>query len=273
MVLLWCAWQSMGQTALDWEYFAYPLIPQMFLAVAALLHARIQTVPVMAVVVSPLVFAAALASNLTAVQPLLPAALVAIGSGPAVAACLIAAASLWLPRPLAITAFVLLTACANALAAPVPIRYAAVNPCRTAADFQSAVIAAHRFVGEADPAFEDVTIWFKENERLAVGGGCSVNLGYLGYALAASGVPYIATPFPMPDFGDIAPAVIEEVTRPRKTLIVLSADPEAESLATRHLAAMGIRTRRLDSRRFTVLDGAFTVWLLKLEPRAALARE
>jgi hypothetical protein len=264
--LLWCAWQTFGRTALDWEYFAFPLIPQTFLAIAALLHVRSGELPRRAVALAPLALAAALTLNIASVvQPFGPDWWPTGGALTAALVCVLAGSSLLLRRQVGLAAFIPLCALGNAFAAAAPIRYAFVNPCPTSGPFQAAVIATHRYVAETDPALEDVTIWFEEGEQIDVGRGCQVNLGYLGYALAASGIPYLANPFPLAPIEDISDEAIEEVTRPRRTLVVLSADPSAERRVMRRLETIGIRAAPLQYRSFTLLAGRFSVWLLGLE--------
>ncbi len=238
----------------------------------ALLHWRSRTIPVATVLVAPVAIGAALSFNAgLVVQPLLLFLRSPAGIVPAVVACLLAAAVMWLPLRIGTVAAICFWSVGNALTAPVPLRYALRNPCPTAEPFQQAVIAVHRYVAETDPAFEDVTIWFKENEQLAVGEGCRINLGYLGYAVAASGVPYLSNPFPMPPIEQIPADDIKKVTRPRRTLLVLSAVPEADVTVSRHLAAIGLRSRPVRERRFTVLAGDFSAYLLALDPELPIA--
>jgi hypothetical protein len=266
LAVLWCIWQSRGRTALDWEYFAYPLIPQAFLAVAALLHWRSAVPQPWLVGVSPILLAAALIGDVAAAaQPWLASHPSLVGMVPALVLCILAAGALQLPRRMAVTAFVLLWSVGNGLAAAVPANYAIGKPCQTAEAFQAAVIGAHRFVAETDPAFEDATVWFEENEQLPVGGNCQVNLGYLGYALAASGVPYITEPFPLPAIEDIPAAALDEVTRPRRTLVVVTARPENVERVTQRLEEAGIAVSRDRQRAFQIAGGTFAVHMLALD--------
>lgn len=272
LAILWCIWQTRGRTALDWEYFAYPLIPQAFLAVAALLHWRSAVPQPWLIVITPFALAAALTGDVGAMaQRWMTAHPSLTGMVPALVVCVLAAAALRLPRRATAAAFVLLWSVGNGLAAPVPTNYAIGKPCQTAEAFQAAVIAAHRFVAETDPAFADATVWFEENEQLPTGDGCTINLGYLGYALAASGVPYVTEPFPLPAIEDIPGAALDEVTRPRRTLVVVTARPENVERVKQRLQEVGIAVSRDRQRRFQIGSGTFAIHMLALErPATAL---
>ena len=270
IAVLWCVWQSLGQTALDWEYFAYPLIPQMFLAISALVHWRVGSIPAVVVTAAPLVMTAALVLNAVGiVQPFVPTS-PAAAFGVLVALAIFCQASLWLPPPrLGIVVFVIAGSLVNALAAFSTTSYMARQPCQTGADFQAAVIAAHRFAAENDPALKDVTVWFQEGELLAVGGPCPVNLGYLGYAVAASGIPHRANPFPWPALEAIPDEDIADVTRPRRTLLVLSSEPAIQERVSRRFASMGIQATLTNSRTITIAEGRLSALLFKLQPRTS----
>jgi len=266
IVVLWVVWQTAGQTALDWDYFAYPLFPLAYVALAALIHARWNSVPAAALVVLPVAAAALLI--LGAPERFQVAFFPGIYSAgealPAVLLALAASATLWAPRKVSTTAFIVLFAAANSVAAYSTVPYRALNTCRTAAAFHGAVVAANKAVAESDPGFTRTTLWFKEKETLELAPGCEVNIGYLGYAIAGSGVPYVTDPFPMPAAEAIPAAAIQHVVQMRGDIVSLTADPAVEqSLVTRiealDLAATPVLTRQLPFMGRTVRLSVFRV--------------
>ena len=134
--MIWIGWQAAGQTALDWDYFAYALVPSCFVGMAGLLKLAwrepYERHPLLIAVAT----AAALALSLSgAVESVVHPIEAAVGGVIMPAAGLVFgvafAAAFLRPATAALPAFVIAFALANRIAAPgAPANYAVTDPAR-----------------------------------------------------------------------------------------------------------------------------------------------
>jgi hypothetical protein len=251
LAAIWCIWQSMGQTALDWDYFAFPLIPNAVLALVALLHMRVRSVSWGLVAAAPLLFAAPLIFAFHAWIPTNLADLHAVGIAvPGAALFALALAALALPRRLCATAFVLLISLGNSASAVAWERYSQKNGCRLGRELSAAIVDLNQFLVASDATLHKTALWFPQGETLLVGPSCTLNVEYLGYSLGGSGVPYIVgNPRPMPHPRDIPAPLLHDYAERGTRIAILTGDPQARESFERRAAEVGLRMRRLQAPR------------------------
>ena len=190
--MIWIGWQAAGQTALDWDYFAYALVPSCFVGMAGLLKLAwrepYERHPLLIAVAT----AAALALSLSgAVETVVHPIEAAVGGVIMPAAGLVFgvafAAAFLRPATAALPAFVIAFALANRIAAPgAPANYAVTDPCKTRPDIYEAIVDASTWLDSIDPTYTRVRTWFDDRERLALGpDGCSVGAGDIGQSVTS----------------------------------------------------------------------------------------
>ncbi len=250
LVGLWTFWQSAGQTALNWDYFAFPLIPHAFLAVVALLDTRERPVPELVVAVAPLMLAAPLVLAFHPVLAGVMPGVYAVGAAvPAAVLFLMAFACLVLPRPTAVPAFLVFFALGNADAAVGWDRYATGNNCRIGASLSTAVIDLNRLLSTYDPRLHKTSLWFQDEETLQLGPACALSVEALGYSLQASGVPNVAdNPHPMPPAQDISATALRDLAAKGNRLAVLTADGHAWRAVEGRATELGLALRPVATR-------------------------
>jgi hypothetical protein len=251
LIVVWMFWQAMGQTSLNWDYFAFPLIPHALLAAAALVAARHATSSGWLLAIAPLVLAAPLIFAFHAVLLGTTAKIQTAGIAvPASGLFLIGFACLLLTSRLAIPAFLVMFGVANADAATGWDRYAAQNTCRIGAELSGAVIGLNRFLAGFDARLHKTSLWFQQGEMLALAPGCALNVEALGRSLQASGVPNIAdNPYPMPAAQGISATALRDLAAKGNRLAVLSADPRAFARVELRAGELGLTLGPVATRR------------------------
>jgi hypothetical protein len=264
--MIWACWQSLGQTALDYDYFAYPLIAHAMLALLAIVSTRIDGSPLSVLVLTPGILMLPLALGLQSLpQPWIVSANALGAAIPGFLTFVMAIGALWTPRRVRTIAFIALYACANALSGP--SRYAVGNLCRPSEDFHAAIVSVNRLVAATDPKFLYTRLWFQESDSIPVGSHCTLRVSDVGYAVAGLGVPYLVSPFPMPPVEAIPTAVFEGLARGDLKLLVVSGRTETEKLLEHHLDGRGIDYVVGTRQQLPVLEGSIHVTLADLRLR------
>jgi hypothetical protein len=240
IALVWIGWQVLGQTALQPDYFAYPLYPAMFFALAAIAASWqypknsgqnhfLSYLALAVVVTAPLAFS--LGDYLSrwpqhAALIVLALALLCVG--------LLAANG---GRLVLILAGVLSFAEMNALAAvhSAGRHYALVEPCKDLAGAYRALVDSERFLARFVRSTSDMFLWYNQSEVLRDEAGCEMPVSYFAPSLASLGLfPYLAPPWPvMPQADALPQAAISMLTSERKIAIVTADYSNVEALESR----------------------------------------
>ena len=199
LVMLWIFWQAMGHTALDWWYFAYPLVIPFAMSVAGafawlpgseVLSRAWRPVVIVLVLstVLPLVFA----DRLGALRSIVPRSTVASMLVFLVALLVV----VFLGRRTAgLVSGIALLGIANATVAAFPEDYA-LSECRIRQrDTWRCSMLTIGF-GEMTRAFTGPSHGLMRTKS-PKGCGPATSIPKLGYSIASTGVEYIQSPFPM----------------------------------------------------------------------------
>jgi hypothetical protein len=277
MAFVWSGWQAAGQTALDWDYFAYALVPSCFIGSAGLLKLawkeqyERQALPI------ALGTAAALALTLgggaerlilpveaTVGRIIMPAAALVFAVG--------FAAAFLRPAAAALPAFVIAFALANRLAAPgAPATYALTDRCKTEPAIYAAIVDAGEWLGSIDPSDRRIRTWFDARERITLGpNGCSVSIGDIGQSVTA--MAYTGLLVDPRAIGDVSPAAIEAVSDGDSIVAVISASTQARDVWDMRLGELGLTRRELASHHVKVGDAALEIeaWGIEQPPPAGV---
>ena len=199
IVVLWIAWQTVGQTALQPEYFAYPLYPAMFFALAGLAATWKPTVKSGA---TPFLFCALIAVvAATSLSGLVDAASFSwVGRHTFLALAASAVVSIGLfavsmGRRILIAAAVLAFLASNQTGGAVTggtNLYAFHSRCNNEASGFAALIDADRFMTRDEPDPQKIYIWWDKNELLHDHDGCVFSLAGFSLSMGSFGEQYLA---------------------------------------------------------------------------------
>jgi hypothetical protein len=261
---LWIAWQALGQTALDWDYFAYALIPGAFLALAGLLSREWPEAVERRWAPATVATGLALAISLIATLPGLGSIGVFIAPAIVLVGCVVflvpLAVYFWRPSVAAACLFVAVFAVGNRLVANAPENYAADDPCKVQPAVYRAIVEAASQLVSIDPVYRRVRIWFGENEMINPLPGCPVRLGWMGYSIRTmTSMNYVARPFPMPDVEDVPEQAIRQMKDSGAILTIVSGEPESQREWEQRLAALGLSYQEMHRFRVPVMEAEFTV--------------
>jgi hypothetical protein len=208
--ILWITWQSAGQTALQPDYFAYPLYPVMFFAIAGLVanwewteSPRQSTLVfclfVAAIIITSLSFpfmidTLSLWANEHLQFFLIASALLVVGLFP-----------ISRGRPVLLVAAVLAFATMNAFGAGGSLnQYRLDETCKDAKSANVALVESALFLSRFDLNSENMFVWWDRSEALQNTSGCSMRIKNFAVALASLGFGYLADPWPdMPDADEL----------------------------------------------------------------------
>jgi hypothetical protein len=205
LVLLWVLWQTLGQTALSPDYFAFPLIPPSVLAIAGILFLgtpRPQGMPRLPIALIGGAF--------------LSVALALINEG-AIVRQLPGMAYTWLLVPTGLILaglllyrglpsgraawliFFALFAVANA-AIPyrIPSPYRADGRCRLRPALYETIVNTTTALAAVDPGLAKARLWFDEKELMKPLPGCNIAMPSVAYSIGGVVWDYLTRPFPVP---------------------------------------------------------------------------
>jgi hypothetical protein len=260
VAVMWTAWQFAGNITLDWDYFAYPIQPHVLLALVAMIGLTLPTVPAWLPPVAPFAL----------LVPLMfgwgPSLVVAIGHSALMRSAVFfvaAAAVLMIRIPLRAALFIGLFTIGNVLATDQWPFYSIYAPCHTVASSYSVVVSAGNFLFDIDPTLNETRLWFDESETAQTSDGCSFGTAQIGYALAGMGVPYLATPFPMPPLSKVPDAAFTASSTSELFVAVVAKNPQAPQAFQERARAAGVTVSPRTARGFSFAGGTFQVTVMK----------
>lgn len=273
MSIVWIGWHFAGQTALDWSYFAFALVPSCFIAFGGLLRLGwpdgCERFPILVSVTAALILSASIGGLAEPwLQSMLTPAVmssVALVSGAVYVSGFVA----WLLRPTAATLAVLLSfyAGANRIgAANVLSDYVSGDPCKTQREVYLAIVDAATWIGSVDPSYARVRVWYPENDTMDIGSGCRTGVGLMGGSIANMAfVQYVVNPFPMPDVRDIPDEDVAALSAGEYLLtIITESQRNVEAWSTR-LAQMGLLHREVGRHEVRIRNASFRLhaWVVQ----------
>lgn len=278
---LWLMWQTLGHTALDWAYFAYPLVYPLTAAIAAaaalwlrvpsgILYGSLWRVVVVELFLAPLYFydtSAASAYHLH-VSFLVPFAVV----GLSLAFLILSGKHYW-----GGLAFVGLMGIGMTFGI---VRDENARSSFTRDSCPSARLAAsmleqgHRLLRAQGFPHTRVFIWSDQDETLPVGAGCTgasatIRLGYFGSALVSTGFNYVQAPWDAKKQDDIKGSRLAELSAMRGLIVhVTNDETHVQQLVERFKENGGV----LEPRGRHVLESGslrVPIYLLEIKPKEA----
>ena len=242
VAVLWIVWQSVGQTALQPDYFAYPIYPVMFFGLAGAAAASQRTsnlTPttirfcVMLAVIAPLSLSFGIVGTklwgwagqhldlALVASALFFAGLFAVSAGRA--AFLVLAA---------------LAFCAsNALGAAISSHglYSFGEHCEGRAGAFRAMIGSNRFVTPFVSNSTDLYVWWNRREILNNREGCTMRLSDVGASMTSFGLQYLAPPWSgMPGVNELPANSISAIAGSRRVVIPTGDYSNVEHLIARY---------------------------------------
>lgn len=252
--LLWIFWQTIGQTSLDWVYFAYPLIFPLAGLVGAAAAVKAEKLDdELGLSLLPIaVVAVAIITAPFALYPHLEFAhtdtglFILIGVGFLLLVLLLATLVGRL-RPFVVSVVLcsLLMSVVSYNASRNEFNLFIRSTCHYDRQNLAAVVEANRFLSNAGRSFAQTLIWADPQEVVQVGGGCGfghdeVPLSQFWPSLVTTGFSYLASPWDAKKLGDIAEKRLQEAGEKRSLVVLLSNSPAlADELHDRFAALPG----------------------------------
>jgi hypothetical protein len=275
MSLVWVGWETAGQLALSWSYFAYVLIPSCFIAIGGLFAFGWPAWCERHWVVSILLTAVAAALFLSgAADSLLRALLSTVGTRLVATVCasFVVALGSFVLRPAIVPLLVVLGvfAAGNSLMATNPIDYTAQDTCKLQQDIYAAVVEGASDLGALDKTHSRVRTWFDEGEQLHPTNNCRVNLGWMSSAMTQMAfLPYLASPWPtMPAVDAVPDSAIRTIVATDGILVIVTARQRNIDAWDRRLKAMDLEHREVANRLVRLRDSDFSIhaWQIPQKP-------
>ncbi|SOC83152.1 Dolichyl-phosphate-mannose-protein mannosyltransferase [Ensifer adhaerens] len=271
--ILWIFWQTVGQTSLDWVYFAYPLIFPLagLVGAAAAVNAEeldrklgLSFVLIVAitvfVIIAPFGFYPHLDFLHTETE-----FFVAIG---VCFVALILFLTLAVGRSRRIFLFVLICSLLMSVVSYSSSRdqlaFFGRGGCHYNAKNLASIVEAHRFFRSLGYPFERVFIWAADQESLQLPDRCEgetikIELGEFWRSLVSTGFRYVAAPWDAKDLGDIPEARFKEIEEKHSLIVQVSNSlSEVEKLRDRFASLPGaaapgpIESHQLENRPVTL---------------------
>jgi hypothetical protein len=241
LVGLWVFWQSAGQDALQPDYFAYPLIPGMFVALAGTAatwqHHELSppdllfscAVAVIAIIslgahfFLPVGFIQQLVDSSSIVLTIFVAF---FGATLFPLTKSVASRLLFAVAAFSIANFI--GASQSEIFGSTPIDHYAYesSPCNETKSHFVALIESNRFLSSFDPTLASTYVWWDDNEVLKNRDGCTFNLRAFGASMSSfnNGL-FLASPYPLPTAEDLPESSVSLLTL-RRRIAVPTARPE-----------------------------------------------
>jgi hypothetical protein len=278
MAVVWIAWQSAGQVALDIDYFAYVLTPSCFIALAGLLSHRwpawcerhwLVTLTATWVLLASYLGVAGIPGAETAARVVAPSGFIAIGTL-MVAPLLLA---LWRPSVVTVAIVIAAFALSNRLVAS-SADYLIADGCKLQPQVYNAIVDGASWLMKTDPLYRRVRIWFDENELIQPVDGCPVRVSHMSNSIRTmASMGYVIQKFPMPAIAAVPDASLTAVTEGDRLMVIITDRPAVLDAWTRRLDAMGLVPKSIDSHRVPVLNAGFTIhaWTVSRDPHTVIA--
>ena len=275
MGFVWVAWQTVGQTALDVDYFAAALIPSCFLACAGILQRGWPDWCERHWPATTLGSVVALTACLVIER--LPGAQLVVASTAAfiaVSGCLLFLVPLvlhrWRPSALSVALVIVMFAFGNRVVGG-SSNYAATDRCKLQPSIYAAIVeSASWLMTDVDPLYTRARIWFDENEIIQPLEACPVRLGHVANSITTmASMPYVARAFPLPGVDALPDGTVAGLASGDRILVIISNTPAHVTIWNRRLSAMGLTYTVLGSHRVSVLASGFTIsaWSIGSAPQ------
>jgi hypothetical protein len=268
--MLWAVWQTIGHTALDWDYMAYALIPSSFLAFGGLLHrgwpAWCEGRWVAVVLGSVIILAVCLGVDQIPGTPRLETSMqpfIFLGG------CLLLLVPLlsYLWRPSALSAICVLAVFAfDNRVTGAHSTYSGADPCKVQPSIYGAVVDAGSWLMTIDPFYNRARIWADENELVSPLEGCPARLADMTHSMAAmASAGYVMRTVPIPGIDRVPDESLHNLTRDEILVIVTNTPAHLEAWSHR-LEALGLTHSEIESHRVPLLSSGFTMyaWSVRL---------
>lgn len=265
MTMVWIAWQSAGQTALDVDYFAYALIPSCFVALGGILYRGWPEWCEQHWVITLLTTSVILAVVLTAASvPGLAAYGRIIAPSLFVGGCalfLLALAShVWRPSVASVLLFTIAFAFGNRAFSPFQ-DYLISDPCKVQPAVYGAIVDGATWLMKVDPLYTRLYTWFDDKELLHPTEGCTVRLGHVGNSMTTmASVGYVAKAFPLPSVEEVPEESVRALAEGGRMLAIISTQPAHLDEWQRRLDASGLVGEEIDRHNVRVMDAQFTMY-------------
>jgi hypothetical protein len=231
---LWIIWQSLGHTALQPNYFAYPLIPVAFLAVAGVgsMWRATQTSRAFSIWLSGLTAAILIAP--LSIGTLSTFLKTEIGRDISIAALALAlvtgglvavARDRWAILIAAITAFSALNFF-SAASYNAHLAYRYNEPCADQAETFQALIDSNHFLTQMSRGLRNLNVWWNGAEILRDGQGCEFRIPAFAHSMTSFGANYLAPPWKgMPTAVELPDESIRRIATSQEKIAVPTANP------------------------------------------------
>ncbi|MGM4986932.1 hypothetical protein [Tardiphaga sp. 841_E9_N1_2] len=267
--ILWLCWQTAGQTALDWGYFAYPIVLPLngAIAASAAIWLRLPEVGTKAVLWKLATLALFIAPILIP-QPLLAlwkhnttflfsAAFFALALGAAI-----------LAGRRILGGLVFVAALSYGLALSYPwINIFMPSSCQIGHHITTIVDNSHRYLRQRGYTFSSVFLWGDMNEDIPAGAGCVgtqsvVKLKYMASAIRATGFSFLADG--VMDQVDIPAERIAAVAEGKHLIGYVTNDRSRVEKLAAAFQALGRRTSIIDPKDFESGPIRVQIYLLQI---------
>jgi hypothetical protein len=268
---MWVIWQSLGQTALDWPYFAFPIAPHCFLALAAMLGAENGDEKRWARVITMVVGGVAPWYMLSFGAGGFVRSVVRFAAGFEVAAATIEytvalAIAMMLRRYAGAAIFIGVFAIINAEVGIGRNLYAAHPHCAHYVDAYDLVVEASRTLAARDPAFQRTRIWFEEKESVEFRPSCRMRVDYLAKAIFTTGFGTTGPPWPMRPAASLSSTIVEDIAARHDLVVAITGRPENVDALQARFTALGVELHRVRMTRLSRGDLAVDLYFLEARP-------
>jgi hypothetical protein len=274
MTMVWIAWQSAGQTALDVDYFAYALVPSCFMALGGILyrdwpesceqHWLVTLLGTTAILV--LSFTVADIPGLSTFGRLIAPSVFVGGCALFLAPLALHA---WRPSIVSVLLFAIAFAFGNRAFSPFFRDYLASDPCKVQPAVYGAIVEGATWLMKVDPLYTRLYTWFDDTELLNPKEGCTVQLGHMGNSMTTmASVAYVAKAFPLPSVDGVPDASVLALAEGGRMLAIISNRPAYLEEWKRRLDGLGLFGEEIDRRTIRVIGSEFTMYALNVRRRS-----
>jgi hypothetical protein len=277
-VLLWVAWQAMGQTTLDYSYFAHPLWVLWFWSLAAVLAVSVRgpdvilssgyiLLAVVAVICGTVIVLQRGAPVYDILSGMLRYHVLEAGVATLIfyAAIVVSGA---VARAAVIASFVILYPVLDLVAGTWTNYYYRSTACAYGVEGFRAIVNASEWVGKYVATPEDALFWWDDDESMPDQPRCPRHLRYrdFGYPLAtvASGSKVLGPAWPTRPVDAIPHGDIENAAARRHIVAVVTSNPENVKKMRERFARQALALELIDQRNFHSETLDFSVYLLRV---------
>lgn len=274
MTMVWIAWQSAGQTALDVDYFAYALIPSCFMALGGILYRgwpewceRHWVITLLCTtLILALSFTVAYIPGLSTFGRIISPS-VFVGGATLFLAAL--ALYVWRPSAASVLLFTIAFSFGNRVFSPFFLDYLASDPCKVQPAVYGAIVDGATWLMKVDPLYTRLYTWFDDKELLHPKEGCTVQLGHMSNSMTTmASVAYVAKAFPLPRVDEVPDASMLALAEGGRILAIISQQPAHLEEWKRRLDGLGLSGEEIDRHTVRVMDSEFTMYAWTVQRRS-----